>query len=358
MRVKITEVNPNSMWYSKKERAIGKIFTVDGKIYHSDNGWSNASFEGNPSKDVTHIHGFKYIEVPEEKTMKVVFNNNSKNACMDQMRREAGIDTSDPSAMSELGTLPKYCSDIRLAGELASWLNEHKIADTSNYWYCDYEQKPDFVKRSLFYKIREYSNLEAAYNRVVERHNNIGRKLTDMTARCTAAEQMRDHYKEVFTEATKSLARQSTVLSEALRDRDIHARTADNWQQKAIDANKRADEFIAGVNNRLDGMEQACQLMNDIMDEEESIIGKRLKFSTHGMKFEITIGNPYTRCQFYHHEWQEGWYSISKRNSKDQMDWKKAAVQSVENLCREWVGDRDIQASIFEALFAAHPELK
>jgi hypothetical protein len=87
-------------------------------------------------------------------------------------------------------------------------------------------------------------------------------------------------------------------------------------------------------------------------------IGMRLKFSTHGLKFLIEIGNPFTLCTMHYHGWIQNFYSVAMKNPIDEMDWKKAAVQSVENLCREWVGDRDIQSSIFEALFSAHPELR
>ena len=48
------------------------------------------------------------------------------------------------------------------------------------------------------------------------------KKYDDLQARCSAAESMRDHYK--------------TVMTEALYDRDLHAKVADNWQKKLIEA--------------------------------------------------------------------------------------------------------------------------
>jgi hypothetical protein len=338
MRVKITEVLKGSCWYPQRKQIEGNIFTVDNLWRVGvDNGQDTfgAWFEENPFNGHA-LMGFKYIEVPEP-----------KNACIDQMRREAGI---EPSQMSELGTLPElrftfdmeqfrkdtqhiydslhYSKGTFLKNAMVKAAKD--VARAQNYWYCDYEQKSEPKKLTWIQKIRGYDDLQA---------------------RCNSAEAMREHYKTAL-ESWESLA-----ISKA-REFELMTKVCDSWQQKAIDANKRADDFIADTNNRLDGMEQACQLMNDIMDDEEKIIGKRLKFSTHGLKFEITIGDPVTVCKFYHSSWEEGWFSIAKRNHKDKMDWRKAAVQSVENLCKEMIGDRDIQASIFEALFTAHPELK
>jgi hypothetical protein len=131
------------------------------------------------------------------------------------------------------------------------------------------------------------------------------RDYDNVFARMQAAEAMRDHYKTVFSETRNELVKQRSIINE---------------------------------NNK--------------------ILGRRLKFSTHGLKFLIEIGNPFTLCTMHYHGWIKNLYSVAMKNQIDEMDWKKAAVQSVENLCREWVGDRDIQSSIFEALFSAHPELR
>jgi len=296
MKIKITELCPASVWIKKEKDFIGKEFEILDNPTFRDGYFLCSVINEEKYRDF--YVWCKYIEVPEP-----------KNACVDQMRREAGI---YPSAMSEPTGLPKYCSDINLTGKLAA-----KAAglDASNYWYCDYSAKPK--KLSWIQKIKKYDDLQV---------------------RCNAAESMRDHYKQVFDEAMNSLAKQASIITEKSRELKLMEKVAGNWQSKLIDANILVDSYKE--------------------NEERSMIGKRLKFSTHGMKFEIVIGEPFTVCKFYHSLWEEGWFSVAKRNPKDQMDWKKAAVQSVENLCKEMIGDRDIQASIFEALFAAHPELK
>jgi hypothetical protein len=161
---------------------------------------------------------------------------------------------------------------------------------------------------------------------------------------------MRDHYKTAL-ESWESLA-----ISKA-RELKLMEKVADNWQQKAIDANKRADDFILDANNRLDQMEQDCQLMNDIMDEEEKIIGKRIKFSVGHNHIKIIIGNPATYCENYESDkYRIGW-SVSLCSHKDVYNWKTGVIKSLDNLCNEKKYTQKLRRDLRKALAKKYPEV-
>ena len=163
-------------------------------------------------------------------------------------------------------------------------------------------------RKTWLQKIRDYDGLDAAYDRVVSRHN----KLMD---RFIASEAM---------------------LSEALHDRDLHATVADVWQQRLICVQK------------------------DLMDATE-MIGKRLKFSVNHQHILVIIGNPVTYCSVSYSckgKPIEVYPSLSVCNPKDEYNWKIGVIQAVENMCKYWIGDKDITKSIFDALFNKYPELK
>jgi hypothetical protein len=136
-------------------------------------------------------------------------------------------------------------------------------------------------------------------------------------------EMMRDHYK--------------TIMTEALRDRDLHARVADVWQQRLICVQK------------------------DYMDEVE-MIGKRLKFSVGHNHIEIIVGNPVTACYFHSEavdsDFNEDFLAVSILHKNDTYDWKRGAVEALDNMVHNWIGSAyGDPTDYFNALFTTYPEI-
>jgi len=164
-------------------------------------------------------------------------------------------------------------------------------------------------RKTWLQKIRDYDGLDAAYDRVVSRHN----KLMD---RFIASEAM---------------------LSEALHDRDLHATVADVWQQRLICVQK------------------------DLMDATE-MIGKRLKFSVGHNHVTIIVGNPVTACYFVEKingdEYDDNFFCVSICHKNDTFDWKRGVVESLENMIHNWLGSAyGDPADYFNTLFTAYPEI-
>jgi ATP/maltotriose-dependent transcriptional regulator MalT len=94
--------------------------------------------------------------------------------------------------------------------ELAGWIRGN---GTSNYWYCDYEAKPEKV--SWLQKLKKYDDLQA---------------------RCDAAEAMRDHYKESYDSWMQ-------VVLVKSRELKLMERVAEVWQDRLREANARIAEL-------------------------------------------------------------------------------------------------------------------
>ncbi|MFA5166884.1 MAG: hypothetical protein WC449_06365, partial [Candidatus Paceibacterota bacterium] len=146
----------------------------------------------------------------------------------------------------------------------------------------------------------------------------------DLQARCNSAEAMRDHYK--------------TIMTEALRDRDLHARTADNWQQKAIDANVVSQE------------------LGKYLDKYD-VLGKRLKFSVCHNHVTIVVGNPVTYCQNLETDKERIGWSASMCSKKDVYNWKIGVIQSLDNLCDEKKYSQKLRRDLRKALAKKYPEV-
>ena len=186
-------------------------------------------------------------------------------------------------------------------------------------------------KKNVIQKIQDYDKLQRRYARILE-----GNK--DLTLRCNKAESM---------------------LSEALHDRDFHATVADNWQAKLIEANKSHDEFKSKVMARMDEIESACEYLNNVMDEEEKTIGRRLKFSVGHNHVTIIVGNPVTACVLFNEVDGKYFDAHAICNPKDTYNWKKGAIQSLTNLFDAWFVPSEIdRTEWFGKLFNKYPELK
>jgi len=232
-------------------------------------------------------------------------------------------------------------------GWFEAWVNKH--GETNQRWIYGFKYEPveepamsKLVQRvkvafdvyyanknkklSWLQKIRGYDWLEIA-------RNDYQKLYYDMKARCQAAESMKYHYKEIMTEA--------------LRDRDLHAKVADNWQAKLIEAN-----------NKYDLLERA-NVIGRIYDKMFNS-QRRLKFSVGHNHVEIIVGNPITLCSNYRTEDKHGDYTdnaISRCSEKDEYNWKLGAIQSVDNLCDEHKYTQKLRRDLRKALAKKYPEV-
>ena len=213
--------------------------------------------------------------------------------------------------------------------ELAGWIpeNNHPISYESA---TTFSVSNPSKKKSWLQKIRGYDDLQA---------------------RVQSAEAMRDHYKTQL-ESWKSLS-----ISKA-RDLERMTKVADNCQAKLVEVNEKYTEYVDEANKRLDKMEEACQLLNEIMDEEEKAIGRRLKFSVGTCNFTIVVGNPVTACYFIDTENEDEFLSVSICHKNDTYNWKRGVIESVENMAKNWLGTAYCdRTEMWTELFKKYPAL-
>jgi hypothetical protein len=304
MRVKITDINPQSQYYESRDKLIGKIIefeNLDDCSFDNYSGWKRGKMISGDLKGHA-LYGFKYEPVEE-------------------------------TAMSEFGE----CS-INFPGGI---MNQ----DGSVSYHLTRKQPK---KLSWLQKIRGYDDLQSALDCERDFTHDLVKQKTDLQERCKATESMRDHYK------TTAETWQQTTISKA-RDLELMSKVADSWQQKAIDANKRSDTILNDYISFLDELEK--ELMKD------ANTGRRLKFSVGHNHIEIVIGNPVTYIYNYNETEtdEEGYntdYAVSICSEKDQYDWKKGVIQSLKNLCSDWDYTKDFTRLLFEVMFKKYPELK
>jgi hypothetical protein len=110
-----------------------------------------------------------------------------------------------------------------------------------------------------------------------------------------------------------------SMLSEALRDRDLHAKVADNWQVKLVEANCRKENL---------------QIAADVMLKELNSYGRRIKFSVGHNHIEIIIGNPTTYIENCNTEKDMKFqWNVSRCSTKDTYNWKTGVIEALDNLC-------------------------
>lgn len=189
----------------------------------------------------------------------------------------------EPSIMSELGRFDTF----------ADWLN-------ARFNHGCVGLLPQPKKKSCLQKIRGYDGLEKE----------------------------KDGYmKQGFELAGK--------LAEALRDRDLHARTADNWMAKAKHANVIAEQVLW----------------------DNATIGRRLKFSVGHNHIEIVVGNPTTYIQNVNLENPADQWNISRCSHKDSYDWKIGVIKALDNLCDEVTYTKKLRRDLRKALAKKYPEV-
>jgi hypothetical protein len=302
MKIKITDIHPGDAKYYRKDKIIGKI----GELAYVNNSLFGDMFMAGRVNDIDgdgydYFAGFKYIEVPE------VTRDYSIKLPGGTMHQDGTV-CKEPSSMSELG----------------KWIDEnkpfsHAYTPQRKTWIQKirgYDKDVDLLNRQVDAFSKLAGENKKAYEMACEKNN-------DLCARIQAVESMRDHYK--------------TIMTEALRDRDLHALVADVWQQRLICVQK------------------------DYVDATE-MIGKRLKFSVGNDIITIIVGNPVTACYFETPssvgDWNEEFLAVSICHKNDQFDWKRGAVESLENMIKKWIGNAYCEPSqYYNALFTAYPEI-
>jgi hypothetical protein len=325
MRVKITDIQKSSSEYKNREVIVGRF----GEFKKEDNIETEPGFTGGyfyPEDTIQFVEiysfGFKYIEVPE------------------------------PSAMSELGTLP----ELRFTFDHEQWQKDTQaIYDSMRYTKRLFLKKAmvkaakevvragldvstyeyDFTtpkKLSWLQKIRGYDSL--AHELEVEIDNSNWLKEN----RIKVLENQVEMFSELAATNKRNANRLDYALSEALRDRDLHAKVADGWQTKLIEANKENAELIKLV-------------------DEYCVLGRRLKFSVGHNHIMITIGNPITLCENFISDKCILEWSISRCSRKDAYDWKQGAIKSLDNYCDEHKHAEKLRRDLRKALAKKYTEV-
>jgi hypothetical protein len=277
MKVRITDIHPESQFYQERDNIIGKIFdSKDMEESFQQPGWSLLlHYRG----DISMWCKYEPVEEP---------------------------------AMSELAKIT--------------------VCSATNSTDCKITVKNK--KLSWLQKIRGYDRLAHELKMEVDNSNWLKEnRVKPLQARCQSAESMRDHYKQTA---------------------ELHEAVAKQWQQKAVEANKRADDVTNDYVSFLDELE------NELMEDQT---GRRLKFSVGHNHIEIVVGNPVCTAQNYNQvelllNGDDTATAFSCCNPKDTYNWKTGVIQALENLCHFWKYDKMLTQSLFEAMFKKYPELK
>jgi hypothetical protein len=187
-------------------------------------------------------------------------------------------------------------------------------------------------KLSWIQKIRGYDELAHDLEMEIDNSNWLKEN------RIKVLENQVEMFSALATTNKRNATRFESALSEALRDRDLHARVADNWQAKAKHANDIAEQVLW----------------------DNATIGRRLKFSVGHNHVEIIIGNPVTYIENFEttdiKSKISGW-SISRCSKKDVYDWKTGVIKSLDNLCDEKKYTQKLRRDLRKALANKYPEI-
>jgi hypothetical protein len=318
MKIRITAIHDSSAWNKRKD-IVGKVFEATDiekckvGLFIDEEGWFSAYFKS----DFKTIYGFKY-EVVEPSSVKVitVVNKTDKDVTITFSEIDKLVNEPSPSVIWADWEDVKYTSDPADAMRYATlMLGKFGVNVTTATASPDCKITVKNIKpkkKSWIEKIRGYDDLQA---------------------RCNSAEAMRDHYKTSL-ESWESLAITKT------RELELMSKVADNWQNKLVDANK---------------------LIEDIHNEN-TILGKRLKFSVGHNHIEIIVGNPVTACYFHSEtvdsDFNEDFLAVSILHKNDTYDWKRGAIEALDNMVHNWIGSAyGDPTDYFNALFTTYPEI-
>ena len=360
MKVKITDIHEGDAWYSDRKELIGKIINANPTKSILYDGWYRTdAFDGEYK-----FNGFKYEPVEELKPcwkcggQPFFVNENgykdlrinpigefvscnrecmpiSEKYTVDEWQNHPRHEPVEEPSMSELGYSIEYPKGtmnqdgtVTLKKETINgfkkWVNEKFNKKKSIIQKIrDYDKDIDLLERQVTMFDELADTNKKAYDMACKKNN-------ELCARVESAEAMRDHYKTV------SETWQSTTISKS-RDLELMTKVADNWQKKLICVNK------------------------DYADATE-MIGRRLNFSVGTYQITIIIGNPVTACYFTYpnlvEDYDETFLAVSVCHKNDTFNWKRGAIQSLENMIKYWLGSAyGDPFYYYNALFTAYPEL-
>jgi uncharacterized protein YcfJ len=130
------------------------------------------------------------------------------------------------------------------------------------------------------------------------------RDYDNVYARMQSAEAMKDHYKTVFSETRNELVKQRSIINE---------------------------------NNK--------------------ILGRRLKFSVGHNHIEIIVGNPVTYAKNISSDGKKIEWDISRCSHKDVYDWKLGVRMALDNLCDDRKYSDKLRRDLRKELARKYPEV-
>ena len=107
----------------------------------------------------------------------------------------------------------------------------------------------------------------------------------------------------------------------------------------------------------LEFMEKVAGNWQAKLIDQNSIIGKRLKFNVGHNHIKIIIGNPATYCENYESDNKRIGWSVSLCSHRDVYNWKTGVIQSLDNLCEEKKYSQKLRRELMQALAKKYPEV-
>jgi len=252
MKVKITELHPNSIW-NGTENVVNNVFELENKaLFPSNDGWcfvtpKDERFGGN------HVW-CKFVEVPE------------------------------PSAMSELGTTIhlekkrpiRVADSVKLVGVAVNKVAEHTKEAIKEYG--ELNKTLDSFNKAVYPKKPTWIQKIRGYDDVVRQRNQFHSMSSDLYSRCAAAEAMRDHYGavcktqcEVIKDRTRDVNYYESIATEKSRELKLIEKVADCWQDKLIKANERISDNEEIVKERDWYCSELARSVSEMIDVNKTI---------------------------------------------------------------------------------------
>jgi len=162
----------------------------------------------------------------------------------------------------------------------------------------------DRIERKLSDKQKEFDSLWKEFGKSFDNGCQMVRVISDLHDRIASTEEMRDHYKTVFSETRNELVKQRSIINE---------------------------------NNK--------------------ILGRRLKFSVGHNHIEIIVGNPVTYAKNISSDGKKIEWDISRCSHKDTYDWKLGVRMALDNLCDDRKYSDKLRRDLRKELARKYPEV-
>ena len=133
-----------------------------------------------------------------------------------------------------------------------------------------------------------------------------------------------------------------------------------SWIEKIRDYDRLESDLDLHKNIRAHQAAMINRLHSQL--REGATNGKRLKFSVGHNHIEIIVGNPVTACYFHSEavdsDFDEDFLAVSILHKNDTYDWKRGAVEALDNMVHNWIGSAyGDPTDYFNALFTTYPEI-